>query len=115
MGQQSNKIEKRRRRKAYLERCREKIRAAIAQAKCVEQAERRAKRLWQARGNTARAELSMDRASTRMGPSSSSESKRELLVTRCFLTGRPRRIEARAVGNPVAFSREFPVRSGAGA
>lgn len=33
MGQQSNKIEKRRRRKAYLERCREKIRAAIVQAK----------------------------------------------------------------------------------
>ena len=33
MGQQSNKIEKRRRHKAYLERCREKIRAAIAQAK----------------------------------------------------------------------------------
>ena len=32
MGQQSNKIEKRRRRKAYLERCREKIRAAIEAA-----------------------------------------------------------------------------------
>ena len=33
MGQQLNKIEKRRRRKAYLECCKEKVRAAIAQAK----------------------------------------------------------------------------------
>ena len=33
MVQQLNKIEKRRRRKAYLERCKEKVRAAIAQAK----------------------------------------------------------------------------------
>ena len=39
--------------------------------------------------STAGKELSMDRASTRMGPSSSSESKRGLLVTRCFLTGVP--------------------------
>lgn len=30
MGQQSNKIEKRRRRKAYLERCKAKVRALIA-------------------------------------------------------------------------------------
>ncbi len=33
MGQQLNKIEKRRRRKAYLERCKEKVRKAIAQAR----------------------------------------------------------------------------------
>ncbi len=33
MGQQHNKIEKRRRRKAYLERCKEKIRAVIGKKK----------------------------------------------------------------------------------
>ena len=33
MGQQLNKIEKRRRRKAYLERYKEKVRKAIAQAR----------------------------------------------------------------------------------
>ena len=33
MGQQLNKIQKRRRRKAYLERCKAKIRVAIGAAK----------------------------------------------------------------------------------
>lgn len=33
MGQQLNKIQKRRRRKAYLERCKAKVRAAISAAK----------------------------------------------------------------------------------
>lgn len=33
MGQQLNKIQKRRRRKAYLERCKAKIHAAISAAK----------------------------------------------------------------------------------
>lgn len=32
MGQQLNKIQKRRRRKAYLERCKERVRAAIGAA-----------------------------------------------------------------------------------
>ncbi len=33
MGQQLNKVEKRNRRKAYLERCKARVRAAIAGAK----------------------------------------------------------------------------------
>ena len=56
-----------------------------------------------------RAELSMDRASTRMGPSSSSESKRELSVTRCFLTGLLRRSRSASCRQLAAFSRASPV------
>ena len=33
MGQQTNKVQKRRRRKAYLERCRERIKAMFAKKK----------------------------------------------------------------------------------
>ena len=33
MGQQTNKVQKRRRRKAYLERCRERIKATISKKK----------------------------------------------------------------------------------
>ena len=51
--------------------------------------------------STAGEELSMDRASTRMGPSSSSESKRELLVTRCLLTSSPQ-VEVWAVSNSLS-------------